>query len=81
MAYLGKGRKEDFKIIVVELGDKLNDNMRIIDLYKLNTKSVNYEEVFIRKMLSTVINKRIGSEEESERAGKEKIKADERNFN
>lgn len=51
MAYFGKGRKEDFKIIAVELVEKVNDNMRIIDLYKLITKSVIYEEMFVRKML------------------------------
>lgn len=43
MAYLGKGLKENLKVIVMELREYVVDSFGVIDLHDLITKSTNYE--------------------------------------
>ncbi|GFX08218.1 uncharacterized protein TNCV_3267091 [Trichonephila clavipes] len=58
MAYLGKGRIAELRYIAKQLGEKVNDDLKIIDLKNL-INSPNYEEEFVREMLSMIIEKRL----------------------
>lgn len=46
MAYLGRGRREDLRVIVVRLGENVHDRLRIVDLRNSITKSTHYEKGF-----------------------------------
>ncbi|GFT02531.1 uncharacterized protein TNCV_1487481 [Trichonephila clavipes] len=50
MAYLGKGRIAELRYIAKQLGEKVYDDQKIIDLKNLIVNSPNYEE-FVREML------------------------------
>ncbi|GFX29268.1 uncharacterized protein TNCV_3218021 [Trichonephila clavipes] len=58
MAYLGKGRIAELRYIAKQLGEKVNDDLKIIDLKNLIVNSPNYEE-FVREMLNMIIEKRL----------------------
>ncbi|GFU66343.1 uncharacterized protein TNCV_3178661 [Trichonephila clavipes] len=58
MAYLGKGRIAELKCIAKQLGKKVTDDLKIIDLKNLIVNSPNYEE-FVREMLNMIIVKRL----------------------
>ncbi|GFX14083.1 uncharacterized protein TNCV_612881 [Trichonephila clavipes] len=58
MAYFGKGRIAELRYIAKQLGEKVNDDLKIIDLKNLIVNSPNYEE-FVREMLSMIIEKRL----------------------
>ncbi|GFW58617.1 uncharacterized protein TNCV_1579491 [Trichonephila clavipes] len=58
MAYLGKGRIAELRYIAKQLGEKVNDGLKIIDLKNLIVNSPNYEE-FVKEMLSIIIEKRL----------------------
>lgn len=79
MAYFEKGRKEDLRLVAVELGVEVNESMRIIDLRELITKSVNYEGEFVREILLSVLNERIKREEAEEKYRIEKERSEESN--
>ncbi|GFS68100.1 uncharacterized protein TNCV_1363111 [Trichonephila clavipes] len=59
MAYLGKGRIAELRYIAKQLGEKVNDDLKIIDLKNLIVNSPNYEEEFVREMLSMIIEKKL----------------------
>ncbi|GFV48105.1 uncharacterized protein TNCV_3027881 [Trichonephila clavipes] len=59
MAYLGKGRIAELRYIAKQLGEKVNDDLKIIDLKNLIVNSPNYEEEFVREMLNMIIEKRL----------------------
>ncbi|GFY33676.1 uncharacterized protein TNCV_4593881 [Trichonephila clavipes] len=59
MAYLGKGRIAELRYIAKQLGEKVTDDLKIIDLKNLIVNSPNYEEEFVREMLSMIIEKRL----------------------
>ncbi|GFV39370.1 retrovirus-related Pol polyprotein from transposon 17.6 [Trichonephila clavipes] len=63
MAYLGKGRKSDLSYIAEQLGERVTDDLKIIDLRNLIVNSTNYGEEFVREMLNVRIEERL--EEES----------------
>lgn len=63
MAFLGRGKKDDLKLIAVELGESVNPDDRIIDLKNLIINSENYDEDFVKELLSTVIADRTVREE------------------
>ncbi|GFY42742.1 retrovirus-related Pol polyprotein from transposon 17.6 [Trichonephila inaurata madagascariensis] len=58
MAYLGKGRKSDLSYITEQLGERVTDDLKIIDLRDLIVNSTNYDEEFILKQedASSVLN-------------------------
>ncbi|GFY70821.1 uncharacterized protein TNIN_486851 [Trichonephila inaurata madagascariensis] len=58
MAYLGKGRIAELRYIAKQLGEKVTDDLKIIDLKNLIVNSLNYEEEFVREMLNRIIEKR-----------------------
>ncbi|GFY73197.1 uncharacterized protein TNIN_383781 [Trichonephila inaurata madagascariensis] len=57
MAYLGKGRIAELRYIAKQLGEKVTDDLKIIDLKNLIVNSPNYEEEFVREMLNMIIEK------------------------
>ncbi|GFU65971.1 uncharacterized protein TNCV_3458351 [Trichonephila clavipes] len=59
MAYLGKGRIAELRYIAKQLGEKVTDDLKIIDLKNLIVNSLNYEEEFVREMLNRIIEKRL----------------------
>ncbi|GFY43848.1 uncharacterized protein TNIN_163891 [Trichonephila inaurata madagascariensis] len=59
MAYLGKGRIAELRYITKQLGEKVTDDLKIIDLKNLIVNSLNYEEEFVREMLNMIIEKRL----------------------
>ncbi|GFT63008.1 uncharacterized protein TNCV_1607711 [Trichonephila clavipes] len=61
MAYLGKGRIAELRYITKQLGEKVNDDLKIIDLKNLIVNSPNYEEEFVREMLNMIIKKRLNA--------------------
>ncbi|GFU03586.1 SCAN box domain-containing protein [Trichonephila clavipes] len=59
MAYLGKGRKSDLSYIAEQLGERVTDDLKIIDLRNLIVNSTNYDEEFVREMLNVRIEERL----------------------
>ncbi|GFY29453.1 retrovirus-related Pol polyprotein from transposon 17.6 [Trichonephila clavipes] len=62
MAYLGKGRKSDLSYIAEQLGERVTDDLKIIDLRNLIVNSTNYDEEFVREMLNVRIEERESEE-------------------
>ncbi|GFY79498.1 uncharacterized protein TNIN_155551 [Trichonephila inaurata madagascariensis] len=62
MAYLGKGRKSDLSYIAEQLGERVIDDLKIIDLRNLIVNSTNYDEEFVREMLNARIEERLEGE-------------------
>ncbi|GFX70392.1 retrovirus-related Pol polyprotein from transposon 412 [Trichonephila clavipes] len=59
MAYLGKSRKSDLSYIAEQLGERVTDDLKIIDLRNLIVNSTNYDEEFVREMLNVRIEERL----------------------
>ncbi|GFX65543.1 uncharacterized protein TNCV_5082791 [Trichonephila clavipes] len=57
MAYLGKGRIAELRYTIKQLGEQVNDDLKIRDLKNLIVNSSNYEEEFVREMLNMIIKK------------------------
>ncbi|PRD23466.1 UNVERIFIED_CONTAM: hypothetical protein NCL1_46270 [Trichonephila clavipes] len=57
MAYLGKGRIAELRYITKQLGEKVTNDLKIIDLRNLIINSPNYEEEFVKEMLNIIIEK------------------------
>ena len=64
MAYLGRARKGDLKLLAVELGLDVTDEMKLNDLCKLITKDKDYNEGFTKNQLEIIIEKRKLREEQ-----------------
>ncbi|GFQ71694.1 retrovirus-related Pol polyprotein from transposon 297 [Trichonephila clavata] len=58
MAYLGKARKEDLRLLAEELNLNVGDNMKISDLSKLITTHPDYDEDFSKNQLTIIIEDR-----------------------
>ncbi|GFY51047.1 hypothetical protein TNIN_311471 [Trichonephila inaurata madagascariensis] len=58
MAYLGKARKEDLRLLAEELNLNVGDNMKIADLSKLITTHPDYDEEFIKNILTVIVEDR-----------------------
>ncbi|GFR03651.1 CCHC-type domain-containing protein [Trichonephila clavata] len=58
MAYLGKARKEDLRLLAEELNLNVGDNMKISDLSKLITTHPDYDEEFSKNQLTVIIEDR-----------------------
>ena len=68
MSFLGRGRKDDLKLLAYEMGLEETDNLKVIQLKELITGADCYNEEMIKNMLDTIIEQRIE---------KEKLAADE----
>ncbi|GFX55065.1 hypothetical protein TNCV_2305851 [Trichonephila clavipes] len=55
MAYLGKARKEDLKLLAEELNLNVGNNMKIADLSKLITTHPDYDEEFSKILLTIIV--------------------------
>ncbi|GFQ72336.1 hypothetical protein TNCT_380521 [Trichonephila clavata] len=58
MAYLGKARKEDLRLLAEDLNLNVGDNMKISDLSKLITTHPDYDEDFCKNQLTIIIEDR-----------------------
>ncbi|GFY60111.1 hypothetical protein TNIN_64211 [Trichonephila inaurata madagascariensis] len=69
MAYLGKARKEDLRLLgwAEELNLNVGDNMKIADLSKLITTHPDYDEEFSKNLLTIIVEDRKLREQESEK--------------
>ncbi|MDW0176561.1 MAG: RNase H-like domain-containing protein, partial [Nitrososphaeraceae archaeon] len=63
MSYLGKAKKEDLRLLAEELGAETSTALRMFDLKNLILNSREYDEEFVKEVLSTIINERIRKEE------------------
>jgi hypothetical protein len=66
MAFLAKGKKEDLRCLAIELGESVPSEIKVIELKNLVTKSVSYEEEFVKGMLDTIINSRLEKEKKEQ---------------
>ncbi|GFQ94970.1 retrovirus-related Pol polyprotein from transposon opus [Trichonephila clavata] len=64
MAYLGKARKEDLRLLAKELDLNVGDNMKISVLSKLITTHPDYDEDFSKNQLTIIIEDRKLREQE-----------------
>ncbi|GFT30709.1 hypothetical protein TNCV_759061 [Trichonephila clavipes] len=55
MAFLGKTQKEDLRLLAEELDLNVGDNMKAADLSKLITTHPDYEEEFIKNLLTIIV--------------------------
>ena len=61
MAFLSCDQKEDFKILVDELGLIVGEKLKILQIAKLISKSINYDKVIVKVMLQVITKRqRIG---------------------
>ncbi|GFQ84066.1 CCHC-type domain-containing protein [Trichonephila clavata] len=58
MAYLGRARKEDLRLLAEELNLNVGDNIKISDLSKLITTHPDYDEEFSKNQLTIIIEDR-----------------------
>ncbi|GFT27353.1 hypothetical protein TNCV_3425721 [Trichonephila clavipes] len=58
MAFLGRSKKEDLRMLATELGLAPSDNLKIIELKDLITNSDTYDEEFVKDMLSVIVEER-----------------------
>ncbi|GFQ81909.1 CCHC-type domain-containing protein [Trichonephila clavata] len=67
MAYFGKARKEDLRLLAEELNLNVGDNMKISDLSKLITTHPGYDEEFSKNQLTIIIeNRKLREQQEIE---------------
>ncbi|GFX61145.1 hypothetical protein TNCV_4565411 [Trichonephila clavipes] len=59
MAFLGRSRKDDLRMLATEVGLAPSDNLKIIELKYLITNSVRYDEEFVKDVLSVIVEERI----------------------
>ncbi|GBL75989.1 hypothetical protein AVEN_234306-1 [Araneus ventricosus] len=71
MAFLGLARKKDLQVLTTELGLPVSDNFKIIQLRYLITRSGQYEEEFVKNLLSNIADERKMAEQDNELAKKE----------
>ncbi|GFR19312.1 hypothetical protein TNCT_259941 [Trichonephila clavata] len=64
MAFLGRSRKEDLRILATELGLAPSDNLKIIELKDLRTKSDGYDEEFVKDVLNVIVKERTTTEKQ-----------------
>ncbi|GFU59359.1 retrovirus-related Pol polyprotein from transposon 297 [Trichonephila clavipes] len=64
MAFLGRSRKEDLRMLATELGLAPSDNLKIIELKDLITNSDRYDEEFVKDVLSVIVEERTATEKQ-----------------
>ncbi|GFX02189.1 uncharacterized protein TNCV_1750731 [Trichonephila clavipes] len=62
MAFWGRSRKEDLRMLATELGLAPSDSLKIIELKDLITNSDRYDEAFVKYMLSVIVEERTATE-------------------
>ncbi|GFY65560.1 uncharacterized protein TNIN_298451 [Trichonephila inaurata madagascariensis] len=75
MAFLGRSRKDDLRMLVTELGLAPSDNLKIIELKDLITNSDRYDEEFVKDVLSFIVEERTATEKQKTAELEEKQKA------
>ncbi|GFW69707.1 CCHC-type domain-containing protein [Trichonephila clavipes] len=75
MAFLGRSRKENLRMLATELGLAPSDNLKIIELKDLITNSDRYNEEFVQDVLSVIVEERTTTEKQKASELEEKQKA------
>ncbi|GFU04449.1 retrovirus-related Pol polyprotein from transposon 17.6 [Trichonephila clavipes] len=75
MAFWGRSRKEDLRMLATELGLAPSDNLKIIELKDLITNSDRYDEEFVKDVLSVIVEERTATEKQKAAELEEKQKA------
>ncbi|GFW39569.1 retrovirus-related Pol polyprotein from transposon 297 [Trichonephila clavipes] len=75
MAFLGRSRKEDLRMLATELGLAPSDILKIIELKDLITNSYRYDEKFVKDVLSVIVEERTATEKQKAAELEEKQKA------
>ncbi|GFT37897.1 retrovirus-related Pol polyprotein from transposon 297 [Trichonephila clavipes] len=75
MAFWGRSRKEDLRMLATELDLAPSDNLKIIELKDLITNSDRYDEEFVKDMLSVIAEERTATEKQKAAELEEKQKA------
>ncbi|GFT19383.1 retrovirus-related Pol polyprotein from transposon 297 [Trichonephila clavipes] len=75
MAFLGRSRKEDLRMLATELGLAPSDNLKIIELKDLITNSDRYDEEFVKDVLSVIVEERTATQKQKATELEEKQKA------
>ncbi|GFU54407.1 uncharacterized protein TNCV_3977101 [Trichonephila clavipes] len=75
MAFLGRSRKDDLRMLVTELDLAPSDNLKIIELKDLITNSDMYDEEFVKDVLSVIVEERTATEKRKAAELEEKQKA------
>ncbi|GFQ93873.1 CCHC-type domain-containing protein [Trichonephila clavata] len=73
MAYLGKARKEDLRLLAEELNLNVGDNMKISNLSKLITTHPDYDEDLSKNQLTIIIEDRKLREQQEFEKEKERL--------
>ncbi|GFX44696.1 uncharacterized protein TNCV_2427801 [Trichonephila clavipes] len=75
MAFLGRSRKEDLRMLATELGLAPSDNLKIIELKDLITNGDRYDEEFVKDILSVIVGELTATEKQKAAELQEKQKA------
>ncbi|GFV62082.1 retrovirus-related Pol polyprotein from transposon 297 [Trichonephila clavipes] len=75
MAFLGRSRKEDLRMLATELGLTPSDNLKIIELKDLITNSDRYDEEFVKDVFGVIGEELIATEKQKAVDLEEKQKA------
>ncbi|GFX18733.1 hypothetical protein TNCV_3018911 [Trichonephila clavipes] len=75
MAFLGRSRKEDLRMLATELSLAPSDNLKIIELKDLITNSDRYDEEFVKDVLRVIVKERTATEKQKAAELEEKQKA------
>ncbi|GFV49215.1 uncharacterized protein TNCV_237491 [Trichonephila clavipes] len=75
MAFLGRSRKEDLRMLATELGLAPSDNLKIIELKDLITNCDRYDEEFVKDVLNVIVEERTATKKQKAAELEEKQKA------
>ncbi|GFS91747.1 transposon Ty3-I Gag-Pol polyprotein [Trichonephila clavipes] len=75
MAFLGRSRKEDLRMLATELGLAPADHLKIIELKDLIINCDRYNEDFVKDVLSIIVEERTATEKQKAAELEEKQKA------
>ncbi|GFY01907.1 uncharacterized protein TNCV_4796291 [Trichonephila clavipes] len=64
MAFLGRSRKDDLRMLATELGLAPSDNLKFIELKDLIANSDRYDEEFVKDVLSVIMEERTAQEKQ-----------------
>ncbi|GBM27007.1 hypothetical protein AVEN_2737-1 [Araneus ventricosus] len=62
MAFLGKAKKSDLISLAIQLGEEVTNDLRVVDLRELITKSKKDEVEFVANMLDAIAEERVEKE-------------------
>ncbi|GFU04812.1 uncharacterized protein TNCV_2275201 [Trichonephila clavipes] len=65
MAFLGRSRKDDLRMLATELGLAPSDNFKIIEIKDLITNSDRYDEEFFKDVLCVIVEERTATEKKA----------------